>query len=124
MPRPTRLVRWSGALSLVTLMSLGATGVAGAAAIKGTVQYVGPAVEAKKLAVTVDQFVCGKEKDAEEISLSPQRGLRNAVVNHQFRDWLDDILRDVPAQCCGHCGEPASAHVAGEPVVMEVGGGA
>src|SRR5262245_12956862 len=81
MPRPTRLVRWSCAMSLVTLTSLGATGVAGAAAIKGTVQYVGPAVEAKKLAVTVDQFVCGKEKDAEELSLSPQRGLRNAVVS-------------------------------------------
>ena len=52
-----------------------------AAAIKGTVHYVGAPVEAKKLSVTVDQFVCGKDKDAEELVLSPQRGIRNAVVS-------------------------------------------
>ena len=51
------------------------------AAIKGTVHYAGPPVEAKKLSVTVDQFVCGKDKDAEELVLSPQRGIRNAVVS-------------------------------------------
>ena len=60
---------------------LGLAGPAGAAAIKGTVQYVGAPIEPKKLPVTVDQFVCGKDKDAEELSLSPQRGLRNAVVS-------------------------------------------
>jgi plastocyanin len=54
---------------------------ASAAAIKGKVQYVGPAVEPKKLPVTVDQFVCGKDKDAEDLVVSPQRGLRNAVVS-------------------------------------------
>ena len=72
-------------LMFVALLSAGAwlgfAGPAGAAAIKGTVQYVGAPVEAKKLPVTVDQFVCGKDKDAEEVSLSPQRGLRNAVVS-------------------------------------------
>ena len=72
-------------LMFVALLSieawLGFAGPAGAAAIKGTVQYVGASVEVKKLAVTVDQFVCGKDKDAEELSLSPQRGLRNAVVS-------------------------------------------
>jgi plastocyanin len=66
---------------ILTGMIFAGTDRADAAAIKGTVQYVGGAVEGKKLAVTVDQFVCGKEKDAEEISLSPQRGLRNAVVS-------------------------------------------
>lgn len=54
---------------------------ASAAAIKGTVQFVGGAVEQKKLPVTVDQFVCGKEKDGEDLVLSPQRGIRNAVVS-------------------------------------------
>ena len=72
-------------LIFVALLSTGAwlgfAPPAGAAAIKGTVQYVGAPVEAKKLPVTVDQFVCGKDKDAEELSLSPQRGLRNAVVS-------------------------------------------
>ena len=66
---------------LVAGLWLGAAAVAEAAAIKGMVQYVGPAVEGKKLAVTVDQFVCGKDKDAGELVLSPQRGLRNAVVS-------------------------------------------
>ena len=70
---------------VVALLSTGAwlgfVGPVGAAAIKGTVQYVGTSVEAKKVPVTVDQFVCGKDKDAEEFSLSPQRGLRNAVVS-------------------------------------------
>jgi plastocyanin len=54
---------------------------AGAAAIKGKVQYVGPAVEPKKLPVTIDQFVCGKDKDDEDLVLSAQRGVRNAVVS-------------------------------------------
>ena len=57
-------------------------------------------------------------------------GLRKAVTNHQFQDWLDDILSDVPAQSCGHCGEPASAHLiaddlsATEDLAAAVGGGA
>jgi plastocyanin len=53
---------------------------AGAASIKGTVRYVGGAIEVKKLPVTVDQFVCGRDKDAEDLVLSPQRAIRNAVV--------------------------------------------
>lgn len=70
--------RIAGAL-VVTGLMLAAP--ADGAAIKGTVQYVGAPVETTKLPVTVDQFVCGKEKDAEEVSLSPKRGLRNAVVS-------------------------------------------
>jgi plastocyanin len=81
MPGPIRLARGWWAVSAVVVTILGATSVAEAAAIKGTVQYVGPPVEAGKLPVTVDHFVCGKEKDAEALSLSPQRGLRNAVVS-------------------------------------------
>ena len=56
---------------------------ASAASIKGTVQFAGGAVPQKKLAVTVDQYVCGKEKEADVLVLSPQRGIRNAVV------WLE-----------------------------------
>ena len=51
--------------------------------IKGTVVLKGTAPEVKKLAVTIDQYVCGKEKTPEELVLSPQAGIRNAVV------WLD-----------------------------------
>jgi len=56
-------------------------------------------------------------------------GLRRAVREHEFQDWLDAILRDVPAQCCGHCGELASTHVefaasaVEEDLATAVGGG-
>jgi plastocyanin len=66
---------------LATAMSVAAAGPGHAASIKGTVQYVGPLPEAKKLSVTVDQFVCGKDKEPEELMLSAQRGIRNAVVS-------------------------------------------
>ena len=51
--------------------------------IKGNVRYAGAPLESKKLPVTIDQYVCGKEKDAEELVLSPANGIRNAVVSLQ-----------------------------------------
>ena len=51
--------------------------------IRGTVRFTGAAVEQKKLPVTVDHSVCGKEKDAEDIVLSPEKGIRNVVVSLQ-----------------------------------------
>jgi plastocyanin len=47
------------------------------------VRFTGAAVEQKKLPVTVDQSVCGKEKDAEDLVLSPEKGMRNVVVSLQ-----------------------------------------
>ena len=61
-----------------------ATGVVSAGTIKGSVRYTGAPVEKKKLAVTVDQYVCGKEKDAGDLLLSPTNGIYNAVV------WLQN----------------------------------
>src|SRR2546428_13884991 len=58
-----------------------AGGTAWGGTIKGTVRFTGAAVEQKKLPVTVDHSVCGKEKDAEEIVLSPEKGSRNDVVS-------------------------------------------
>jgi len=63
------------------------TGSAWAGTIKGHVRFTGPATEQKTLPVTTDQYVCGKEKDAEDLVLSPDKGIRNAVV------WL----RSAPA---------------------------
>ena len=60
--------------------SLWLAGPALAASIKGTVQFAGAAVDQKRLAVTIDQYVCGKDKDPESLVLSPQKGIRNAVV--------------------------------------------
>jgi len=77
----TDLTRWLSAALVVTSLDFVSAAGASAAAIKGTVQFVGGAVDQKKLPVTVDQFVCGKDKDAEDLVLSPQRGIRNAVVS-------------------------------------------
>jgi len=74
-------MRWASAAVLATAMSVASPDPGHAAAIKGTVQYVGAPVETKKLSVTVDQFVCGKDKDPEDLVLSAQRGIRNAVVS-------------------------------------------
>jgi plastocyanin len=48
--------------------------------IKGTVRFTGSTLESKKVTVTVDQYVCGKEKDAEDLVLTRDRGIRNTVV--------------------------------------------
>ena len=60
-------------------------GPAWAGTIKGHVRFTGPATEQKTLPVTTDQYVCGKEKDAEDLVLSPDKGIRNAVV------WLKSV---------------------------------
>jgi plastocyanin len=57
---------------------------ASAAALRGQVLYAGPPPPPRKLPVTVDQYVCGKDKDAEDLVLSARRGIRFAVV------WLTD----------------------------------
>ena len=52
---------------------------AGAGIIRGVVVFTG-ALEQKKLPVTIDQYICGKEKQAEDLLVGAQRGVRNAVV--------------------------------------------
>jgi len=81
MSERTRLTRSARAAIVATALTVFASASGQAATIKGTVQYVGPPVETKKLSVTVDQFVCGKDKDTEDLVLSAQRGIRNAVVS-------------------------------------------
>jgi plastocyanin len=52
--------------------------------LKGTVVLKGTTPAPRKLAVTIDQYVCGKEKNVEDLVVSPQGGVLNAVV------WLDN----------------------------------
>src|SRR5262245_8660340 len=59
----------------------GGVDAAGAGTVKGTVRLAGGSVEVKKLKVTVDQAVCGTAKDAEDVVVSPDMGLRNVVVS-------------------------------------------
>jgi plastocyanin len=56
-------------------------GPAAAGTIKGTIRLAGGAVEVKKLNVTVDQGVCGTIKDAEDLVVSADMGIRNVVVS-------------------------------------------
>jgi plastocyanin len=57
----------------------GLAGPAHAGVIRGLVLFNG-AVDQKKLSVTIDQYVCGKEKQAEDLVVGGQRGVKNAVV--------------------------------------------
>jgi len=63
----------------VGVACLGVARPAGAANIRGVVVMTG-AVVAKKLPVTIDQYVCGKETAAEDLVVSPQGGVKNVVV--------------------------------------------
>jgi plastocyanin len=67
-----------------TLVCLAWGGAAGAGDISGAVIYKGNAPARGKLPVTIDQYICGKEKDAEELVLSDKRGVWNAVV------WIEN----------------------------------
>ena len=51
--------------------------------IKGNVRYTGAPVERKKVPMTIDQYICGKEKEAEELVLSSNKGIGNVVVSLQ-----------------------------------------
>jgi plastocyanin len=73
------------AMTMAMFLSLGVTwcvaGPAAAGTIKGTIRLAGGAVEVKKLKVTVDQGVCGTIKDAEDLVVSADMGIRNVVVS-------------------------------------------
>jgi plastocyanin len=58
-------------------------GSAGAGTIKGSVRYGGAPAERKKIPVTIDQYLCGKEKEAGDLLLSPNNGIQNVVVSLQ-----------------------------------------
>jgi plastocyanin len=62
-----------------SVASLGVTGHADAANIRGVVVMTGTVVP-KKLPVTIDQYVCGKEKVGEDLPVGPQGGVKNVVV--------------------------------------------
>jgi len=73
-------------------------GVCGA--IKGRVVLAGSVPPPKKVDITIDQYVCGSAKDAEDLILSPRKELKNAVV------WLEN--------------PPAKAAAAAQPVKVEM----
>src|SRR2546428_4566460 len=104
-------------ITIVTLVTVLATPrAASGGSIKGAVVLKGAAPELRKLAMTIDQYVCGKEKNPEDLLLSPQGGIRNAVV------WLDKPPAGIDAGALpegnpqghrgGNCAPPGVARVA------------
>src|SRR5687768_6696009 len=78
MTGPFRAVRVLAMLSVALLITVGP---ACGGTLRGVIRFAGAPVEPKKLKVTVDQSVCGTQKDAEELVVVAGRGLRNAVVS-------------------------------------------
>ena len=60
---------------------VGFCATANAGTIKGSVRYSGAPMERKKFPVTIDQYLCGKEKIAGDLLLSPNNGIQNVVVS-------------------------------------------
>ena len=74
-------------ISVIAAFCLITTGVGSAGTIKGTVLFTGTPPASKRYPVTIDQYLCGKEKMSEDLILSPTRGIENAVV----------VLKGLPA---------------------------
>src|SRR3954471_13762646 len=70
----------------VGLVPLPAVCVSGT--IVGKVVFDGVAGPTRKVEVTIDQYLCGKEKDAEDLIVSPRGEIANAVV------WLENAPPD------------------------------
>jgi plastocyanin len=67
-------------VGVATICAVAAANVS-AATIKGNVRYSGTRVEKKTFPVTIDQYLCGKEKEAGDLVLSSANGIRNVVVS-------------------------------------------
>ena len=70
------------ALLYALCLSTGAAAYAGD--ITGNVSFAGPLPQRPKVPVTIDQYICGKEKDADDLVLGPKGGVQHAVV------WIDN----------------------------------
>lgn len=68
-------------LCILAMVFAVSAGPAAAGTINGTVRFAGAVAEQNKLPVTVDHFVCGQDKDAEDLVLSPEQGIGNVVVS-------------------------------------------
>lgn len=77
-------IRISTWLAVLLLGVFGAADPSFGGAIAGKVVFVGTAPPPRKIEVTADQYVCGAQKTAEDLVLSPRKEIRNAVV------WIDN----------------------------------
>jgi len=73
-------MRARAVLALAAVLVAGSPASASAAEVRGRVLFGGQPPPAKKTPVTIDQYVCGNEKDAEDLVVSPSREVKNVVV--------------------------------------------
>lgn len=71
------------------LLGCGLAGGAFAGGIKGKVMFAGPVPAGAKVPVTIDQYLCGQEKPADDLQVSSAREIRNAVV------WIENAPAEV-----------------------------
>ncbi len=72
-----------GVIGMVLATWGAGVGVVAAAAIRGVVVNAGPAPERKQIPINIDQYVCGKGRESEELVVGANRGIRWAVVSLQ-----------------------------------------
>lgn len=72
-----------GVIGIVVAAWLLGVDAAAAASIRGTVLNGGPAPERKQIPINIDQYVCGKNRESDELIVGPNRGIRWAVVSLQ-----------------------------------------
>jgi plastocyanin len=90
---------------LIVAASCFIASISRAETIKGNIRYAGPPIQKKNIAVTIDQYICGKEKEPEELLLSSNNGIRNAVVSLRNispgakRDWNFPAAKMDQKQC-------------------------
>ncbi len=77
----TGRLAWMIALGLVGCLP--AAGPAAATSIRGAVLYAGPAPERNQIPINIDQYVCGKNRETDDLMLGTNRGIRWAVVSLQ-----------------------------------------
>lgn len=72
----------SGVVGVIVVAWLGVE-AASAAAIRGSILNAGPPPERKQIPINIDQYVCGKSKESEDLIVGANRGIRWAVVSLQ-----------------------------------------
>jgi plastocyanin len=81
MKGPTGRRIWIVAIALTACLLL--PGAVRAASIRGVVLNAGPAPDRKQIPINIDQYVCGKSHESDELIVGSNRGIRWAVVSLQ-----------------------------------------
>ena len=87
-----RAIRFARILTVIVVGLLCMPGLGLSAAIKGKVVFVGAVPPAKKVDITIDQYVCGTAKDAGDLVLSPQKELRRIHFRLELADEHVDYI--------------------------------